>query len=150
MEAISEDGAGLATNEVYRILLEVMFSFRSVGEKLAETLEESSKDHEDEVLMRERVAELIKEDAIKDEEMRTLKRENELLQAEYDFFLGGSVVTNRWETVKEYLTGQHLTWDLEGLGRRYAQVVRAQAQFKGLPAPEVVESLVALNNVPPS
>ncbi|CAN8319101.1 unnamed protein product [Cochlearia groenlandica] len=170
----------------------VMFSFRSVEAKLAETVEESSKDHEAFVLMRERceverkrgmdqlstidasdkeirdltvstagyeqakeelqkrVAELMKEDELKDEEVRSLKRKNELLQAEYDFFLGGSAVITRWETVKEYLIEEHLTWDLEGLDRRYAQAVKAQAQFKGLPDPEMVESLTTLNDAPPS
>ncbi|CAN8324093.1 unnamed protein product [Cochlearia groenlandica] len=97
-----------------------------------------------------RVAELMKEDKLKDEKVRSLKRKNELLQAEYDFFLGGYAVITRWETVKEYLVGQHLSWDLEGLDRRYAQVVKAQAQFKGLPAPKMVESLMALNEAPPS
>ncbi|CAN8306726.1 unnamed protein product [Cochlearia groenlandica] len=170
----------------------VMFSFRSVEAKLAETVEESSNDHEAFVLMRERcevekmkgvdhfsaidvkdkkirdlrtsaaghelakeelqnrVAELMKEGELKDEEVRSLKRKNELLQAEYDFFLGGSAVITRWETVKEYLAGQHLSWDLEGLDRRYAQVVKAQAQFKGLHAPEIFDSLMALNKSPPS
>ncbi|CAN8254388.1 unnamed protein product [Cochlearia groenlandica] len=160
--------------------------------KLAETVEESSKDHEASVYMRERyevekkrgedqlaaidardkeikdlkdsiagceqskeglqkrVADLEREDELKDEEVKSLKRKNELLQAEYDFFLGGSAVITRWETVKEYLAGQHLSWDLEGLDRRYAQVVKAQAQFKGLPAPEVVESLMAFSDTPPS
>ncbi|CAN8319948.1 unnamed protein product [Cochlearia groenlandica] len=163
----------------------VMFSFCSVETKLVETVEESSKDHEAFILMRERceverkrgtdqlatidakdkeikdlkvsaagyeqakeelqkrVDELIKDDELKDEEVKSLKRKNELLQAEYDFFLGGSAV-------KEYLAGQHLSWDLEGLDRRYAQVIKAQAQFKGLPAPEMVESLMALNDAPPS
>ncbi|CAN8289796.1 unnamed protein product [Cochlearia groenlandica] len=167
-----------------------MFSFRNVEAKLAETVEESSKDHEAFVLMRERyeaekkkgvdqlvavdakdkeigdlrvsivgheqakeelqkkVVELMKEDELKDEEARSLKRKNEMLHAEYDFFLGGSAVITRWETLKEYLAGQHLAWDLEGLDRRYAQVVKAHAQFKGLPAPEVVESFVALNGLP--
>ncbi|CAN8242309.1 unnamed protein product [Cochlearia groenlandica] len=139
---------------------QVMFSFRSVEAKLAETVEESSKDHEAFVLMRERcevekkkgvdqlatidvkdkgirdlrvsatgheqakeelqrrVAELIKEDELKDEEVRSLKRKNELLQAEYDFFLGCSAVITRWETVNEYLARQHMSWDLEGLDRR--------------------------------
>ncbi|CAN8242609.1 unnamed protein product [Cochlearia groenlandica] len=162
----------------------VMFSFRSVEAKLAETVEDSSKDHEDFFLMREKyeavkkgmdqlaakdkeigdlrasiagheqakeelhqkVAELTKEVELKDEEVRSLKRKNELLQAEYDFFLGGSEVITRWETMKKYLTGRHLTWDLEGLDRRYTHVVKAQAQFKGMPAPEVVEPLVAPNN----
>ncbi|CAN8306663.1 unnamed protein product [Cochlearia groenlandica] len=87
---------------------------------------------------------------LKDEDVKSLKRKNELLQAEYDFFLGGSAVITRWETVREYLAGQHLSWDLEGLDHRYAQVVKAHAQFKGLPAPEMVESLMALNDAPPS
>ncbi|CAN8289108.1 unnamed protein product [Cochlearia groenlandica] len=69
----------------------------------------------------------MKEDELKDEEVRSLKRKNELLLVEYDFFLGGFAVTTRWETMKDYLTGQHLTWDLEGLDRHYAQVVAAQA-----------------------
>ncbi|CAN8323922.1 unnamed protein product [Cochlearia groenlandica] len=166
--------------------------FSSVEAKLAETVEESSKDHEAFVLMKERcevekkkgvdqlatidakdkeirdlrasvagneqakeefqkrVAELMKEDKLKDEEVRSLKRKNELLQAEYDFFLGGFAVIIRWETVKEYLVGQHLSWDLEGLDRRYAQLVKAQAQVKGLPAREMVESLIALTDAPPS
>ncbi|CAN8241865.1 unnamed protein product [Cochlearia groenlandica] len=157
-----------------------MFSFCSMETKLAETVEESSKDHEAFVLMRERyeverkrgedqlaaidardkeirdlrvfaagheqvkeelqkrVVDLMKEDELKDEEVKSLKRKNELLQAEYDFFLGGSAVITRWETVKEYLAGHHLSWDLEGLDRRYAQVAKAHAQFKGLLAPEVV------------
>ncbi|CAN8242080.1 unnamed protein product [Cochlearia groenlandica] len=164
MEAIAEGGAGLATDEVCRTLLKVIFFFRIVEAKLYETVEESSKDHEAFVLMREmvsvagheqakeelqqKVAKLMKDDELKDKEVKSLKRKNELLQDEYDFFLGGSAVITRWETIKEYLTGQHLTWDLEGIDRRYAQVVKAQAQFKGLSAPEVVESLVALNSHP--
>ncbi|CAN8255370.1 unnamed protein product [Cochlearia groenlandica] len=54
LEAIAEDGVGRAANEVYRTLLKVMFSFRGVGEKIAATVEESSKDHEAFVLMREK------------------------------------------------------------------------------------------------
>ncbi|CAN8287736.1 unnamed protein product [Cochlearia groenlandica] len=100
--------------------------------------------------LQKKVVELMKKDELKDEEVRSLKRKNELLQAEYDFFIGGSAVITRWETVKEYLAGKHLTWDLEGLDRRYAPVVKAQAQFKGLPAPDIVESMVELNNDPPS
>ncbi|CAN8320277.1 unnamed protein product [Cochlearia groenlandica] len=124
MEAIAEGGAELATDEVCRTLLKVMFSFCSVETKLAETVEESSKDHEAFVLMREkynverkrgvdqlstidardkeikdlkvsaagyeqakeelqkRVVDLMKEDELKDEEVKSLKRKNELLQVE--------------------------------------------------------------------
>ncbi|CAN8255080.1 unnamed protein product [Cochlearia groenlandica] len=192
MEAIAEGSAELDADEVCRSLLKVMFSFSNVETKLAETVEESSKDHEAYVYMRERyeverkrgedqlaaidardkeikdlkdsiagyeqakeelqkrVADLIREDELKDDEVKSLKRKNELLQAKYDFFLGGSAVITRWETVKEYLAGQHLSWDLEGLNRRYAQMVKAHAQFKGRPAPEMVELLMALNDAPPS
>ncbi|CAN8324153.1 unnamed protein product [Cochlearia groenlandica] len=87
---------------------------------------------------------------LKDEEAKYLRRKNEHMQVDYDFFLGGSAVKTRWKMVKEYLNGKHLAWILEGLDRRYAKVVKAQTQFKGLPAPEVVDSLVALNNGPPS
>ncbi|CAN8320063.1 unnamed protein product [Cochlearia groenlandica] len=151
MEAIAEGSAELAADEVCHSLFKAMFSFCSMETKLAETVEESSKDHEAFVLMRERyevemkrgedqlaaidardkeirdlrvfaagheqvkdelhkrVADLMKEDELKDEEVKSLKRKNELLA----------------ETVKEYLAGQHLSWDLEGLNRRYAQVVKA-------------------------
>ncbi|CAN8243288.1 unnamed protein product [Cochlearia groenlandica] len=80
MESIAEGSAELAADEVCRSLLKVMFSFSSMETKLAETVEESSKDHEASVYMRERyeVEKKRGEDQLgasdaRDEEIRDLK-----------------------------------------------------------------------------
>ncbi|EOA14098.1 hypothetical protein CARUB_v10027238mg [Capsella rubella] len=78
------------------------------------------------------------------QEIVALKKRNEVLKYELDFYLSGAAIIARWEASRECLLGEHNIWKLDELDAQYQTVIRSQAQFKGMPPPTFDESLVSI------
>ena len=71
----------------------------------------------------------------REEEICDLRCAAETFDVEKTMAVSGAIVVTRWELMREWLSHQTDSWDLEGPLERYKMVKTSEAEFMGIPAP---------------